>query len=615
MLLALAPFSLGTAQTQRAAGNPGGAQAGSEPTATFRTNANLVLVDVVVRDKGKPVLGLTESDFHVQEDGHEQKVTIFEEHKASDATEASRTLALPPHMYSNSPRYQLTSAANVLLLDSLNTPQQQQNWVRQRMDKYLGNVPPGTQIALFTLGSKLQMVTGFTADAGMIERALNSSQTQPQMTGAMDTTFDRATQAMSDQVVQNNNNLDVGTPGAMTNNTPPVAGITVAQRMEDFAADSQGFEMDTRVRFTLAALEELGRYLGAIPGRKNLIWFSGAFPISFDPNPSGLDLGEYRNYNTEVREIGAMFARGRVAVYPVDGRGVDLMPAENSTQTDAVLPGTTVPVGTTMADTTNNNMTMMESTGGEHLGMRDIARDTGGEAFIDTNSVGQAVAKAIDDGSNYYTVGYVPTDKNYNGDYRKIDVKLDKGHDSLSYRRGYFADDPNKPATGVPNLSPITTAMVHGAPPLSQIVFDVRVLPAGDPALGAEKPSSQPAGEMVKDLKGPARRETVDYYIDPRNVDYRTLPDGRHQLEFEVTQAVYDAGGHRLNFTDLGGEMDLTPEQDAAAQEHGLHFHQEIDVPASQVWLRLGVEDKLSGRIGTLEIPLAAETKQIAAQR
>ena len=70
-----------------------------------------------------------------------------------------------------------TSAANVLLLDALNTPMQDQTFVRQRMIRYLRSIPPGTQIAVFTLASRLRMVSGFTTDIGTIEQALSQEQT------------------------------------------------------------------------------------------------------------------------------------------------------------------------------------------------------------------------------------------------------------------------------------------------------------------------------------------------------------------------------------------------------------------------------------------------------
>ena len=35
---------------------------------------------------------------------------------------------------------------------------------------------------------------------------------------------------------------------------------------------------------TLEAMQQLARYLAGIPGRKNVVWFSGSFPIALDPD-------------------------------------------------------------------------------------------------------------------------------------------------------------------------------------------------------------------------------------------------------------------------------------------------------------------------------------------
>jgi hypothetical protein len=54
--------------------------------------------------------------------------------------------------------------------------------------------------------------------------------------------------------------------------------------MQQFQADIAAYQTDQRVQMTMDALRQLARYLSAIPGRKNLIWFSGSFPISLDPD-------------------------------------------------------------------------------------------------------------------------------------------------------------------------------------------------------------------------------------------------------------------------------------------------------------------------------------------
>lgn len=45
-----------------------------------------------------------------------------------------------------------------------------------------------------------------------------------------------------------------------------------------------------------------------------------------------------------------------------------------------------------------------------------------------TNGLDEALAHAIRDGSRYYTLDYVPTNKEMNGRYRRINVKLTHRH-------------------------------------------------------------------------------------------------------------------------------------------------------------------------------------------
>jgi hypothetical protein len=44
--------------------------------------------------------------------------------------------------------------------------------------------------------------------------------------------------------------------------------------------------------------------------------------------------------------------------------------------------------------------------------MSQMAEDAGGRAFMDTDGLTAAVAQAIESGSNYYTLSYVPSNKN-----------------------------------------------------------------------------------------------------------------------------------------------------------------------------------------------------------
>src|SRR5579859_7247060 len=151
--------------SSQSANTPSGSngQASQAAAPSFKSTSNLVLVDVVVTHNGQPVKGLPKDAFHVLEGGREQAVKVFEEHTSDEAAEIRRP-SLPPATYSNFPDSTIGASANILLLDALNTPMENQTYVRLQMIEYLKKIPPGTRIAIFTLASRLRFVQGFTAD-------------------------------------------------------------------------------------------------------------------------------------------------------------------------------------------------------------------------------------------------------------------------------------------------------------------------------------------------------------------------------------------------------------------------------------------------------------------
>jgi VWFA-related protein len=564
----------------------------------LRTGANLVLVDVIVTEKGKPVDDLAQSQFHIQENGKEQKISFFETHRAADAPQIAHLPTLPPGVYSNAPRYAVASAANVLLLDALNTPLADQQYVRSEMKSYVRHIPPGTRIAVFTLASRLRMVEGFTTDAGTIEAAVTLGKGRPQQSGVLESPQDQDTE---NDMAANMSSIDNGL-------------------MQQFLADTASFQTDLRVRITLDALAQLGRYLNTVPGRKNLIWFSGSFPLAIDPDPtqsptltsnapaSPLDpFSPMRDYAEQIRQTDSLLAAARVAVYPVDARGLmDL--ASTDASRDFSSP-TGVPGGPSErirpSAAQHTDSAFVRQTVTEHQAMQQIAEETGGEAFYEDNGLKEAVAKAIANGSDYFTIGYVPQVHGWDGAFRSLQVGVDGGKYDLAYRRGYYAVDPSKPSAETPGIvSPIVASLQHGAPPISQLIFEARVLAANDPAAKDVKPVPGPVGEMAQSLKSAAHRYLADFSVDPHAITWSAAPNGGAHAEIEVSMVAWDADGHRVNYTDHAFAVNLDLAQSGKVLSSGLPLHQEIDLPSGAIGLRLAVHDLRNGRIGSMEIPL-----------
>ncbi len=155
-----------TLRGQGSHSSSGVAQGVQQPA--IKSDVRIVLVDVVVTGaKGLTASGLKKEDFQISEDGKAQTVSFFEEHTDGKVTPVTLP-EMPPDVFTNYPTVKTTDSVNVLLLDSLNTQAIDQSYVRPQMEKYMEAAiasPNGARLAIFTLGQRLRMIRGFTADA------------------------------------------------------------------------------------------------------------------------------------------------------------------------------------------------------------------------------------------------------------------------------------------------------------------------------------------------------------------------------------------------------------------------------------------------------------------
>ncbi len=141
----------------------------------FKANARIVILDVVVTGKNRrPLTGLHQQDFLVSEDGHPQTINFFEEHTGGAHPLQVNLPDLPPNVFTNIPRVKPSDSVTVLVLDSLNTPLDDQRRVHAQVLKYLKKPQPGQRIAIFTLGAQLRLIQSFTDDPGLMAAAINN---------------------------------------------------------------------------------------------------------------------------------------------------------------------------------------------------------------------------------------------------------------------------------------------------------------------------------------------------------------------------------------------------------------------------------------------------------
>ena len=572
------------------------------PVPTIRTGTQLVILDVVVQDRnGNPVHGLSRSDFTVLEQKHPQTVRNFEEHTTANPPKPGPTLPpMPPGTFTDYTPTPPSGTLNILLLDALNTPMSDQAYVRYQLQQYVKKAQPGTRVAIFGLSHRLFMLQGFTSDPSTL-RDVVEHKLIPRGSPLLDDPAGSGvdTEQLSDLTA------DMG---------PSMAQVT--SNLQQFEAETQAFQTQLRIQYTLAAFNVLAHYLSAFPGRKNLIWFSGSFPVDILPDPTLDNAFSVMEQNDEqFRETTNLLARAQVAVYPVDARGLMTAPMYSAANSGHSYARNPQAFGAAQAK-------FAQSQAQEHMTMEQLAEDTGGHAFFNTNDLASAVTKAIDAGSNFYTLTYTPTDRNWKGEYRDIRISLSPALEAakykLSYRHGYYADDPEKPRT--PLAATTTTgavesaahgntyaqaAMSHGAPTPQELLFKVRILPA---ATGTE--ATLPEGnttDPLHPLKPPFKRFAVDFAALTSGIQLNDAPQGRHTGGIEFSAFLFDPDGRLLNATGRTVSLDLSPATYKQFQHGVASMHLEIGAPLKgESYLRVGVHDTVSNRFGVVEIPLSS---------
>ena len=573
--------------------------AAEESTPTFHSSSRLVIVNVVVSDRdGNPIAGLGRNDFTIFEDGKAQQVQAFEPHVPVRQLAAISDFHLPPSEFTNFPKQASNSAVNVVLFDILNTPTEDQLFARQEMIDFLKTLPHGQRVALFTLGNDLRMVAGFTTSTDDLIAA--AKKIKPGVSPFLDTEKDMATDDhMFNQLYSGmspSSSVGTVTSGGGGAGGAPIAGgasslgplassgllvgaqdpasaggaQSMAQMMEDFTNETRLIRTDTRVEQTFESLGALARALSGYTGRKNLLWLSEAFPAGVLPQKANWQ-PDARNYLLTFQKYSGLLEASQISVYPIDVRGLQnttLQPAGGGPELD--------PSGRQHGEMA-----------GSQLMMRDVAEQTGGEAFYNGNDLKGAMQRSIQHGATYYTLAYSPQNKNWNGDFRHIQVKVMRADTRLDYRRGYYAvrDDPG-PADTARRM--LIAEMQPGIPESTMLLLRVKVVP---------------------DNTG---KVSIDYGVYAGDIVFTGAPLKHAKLEFVAV--AWDKNEKAAGDVSATMEMDLKPETFEKVMNNGVPGHQELTLKPGTYKLRLGVMDYTSSKIGTLEIPVTINAPQTASR-
>jgi VWFA-related protein len=526
-LLGLAVLAAMPGPAQDQSPSQGGSQPDAQTAYTLKVSSDLVLTNVVVRDKktGEVVRGLTADDFQIQENGKPQKIISFDFQSVDQAAplnEATVNGKAPNSIMGSMNRAttstQLRNHRLIVMFFDITSMQPEdleraQDAARNYVNKQMH---PADLVAVVSLDQSLSLDQDFTANKQLLLNAVNAySGTQ----GA-------------------------GFQSGATSTTNQVEDTTA------FTPDEQEYN-DVNTDRELFAFEDIAHSLAYINEKKSLLYFSGGIQRDGIENQASL----HAAINASVR--------ANMSIYSVDTRGLEAISPLGDASTGS-LRGTSGYNGAALQNNLDSNFNTQEV-------MATLSSDTGGKAFFDSNDFSPAFQRIQEDTSAYYVIGFRSTDSVKDGRYRRLTIKINRPNVKLEYRPGYYAPadyrhankdererqlqeqlNSDLPATDVELYlqayyfrSDTGTAAPRFSVPVSLIVpgSQIPFVKGGD--------RSKATLDIIGELKNTAGqdmaeiRQTVKLAIDDsqqvsrKNIQYTTnfsLPLGKYHLKFVVRE-------------------------------------------------------------------------------
>jgi VWFA-related protein len=368
-----------------------------EGTFTLKLNANIVLTNVVVRDKktGAVVKGLKASDFTILEDKKPQRIISFDYQNVDEAavlaeksTAAGKaTVAdLLERNFAASPKELKDHRLIVLFFDLSSMQDEDIDRAVEAAEKYVKTqMQPADLVALVSMSTALTMDQDFTSNKDALLRGLGK------YNGTDETGFAN------------------GGTGSTSGTSDDVSS---------FAADDTEYNSLNTDR-ELLAIRTIAKSLERVDQRKSMLYFSGGLTRNGIENQASL-----RAATNEA-------AKANLAIYSVDTRGLQALPPVGDASSGS-LRGNSAYSGASATAQLSSNAGSQET-------LDTLSMDTGGKSFLDSNDFAPAFQQVQHDTEAYYILGFRSTNTREDGSYRHLTVKVNRDDVKLEFRPGYYA--------------------------------------------------------------------------------------------------------------------------------------------------------------------------------
>ena len=571
-----------------------------------KIRANEVSLDIVVRDKkGRPVRDLTAADFEVYEDGVRQQIGSFrfvlrQPTEGGNTTAGATSVREGPAPGVAAPRDVTSPGVIALVFDRL-SPEARALARKAGLAYAEEGITTGGFTGVFGIDQALRTIQSYTDSPELVRQAVEratSTSTSTYVSGAgkVRDLSDRST-ALSQQASSQEgaasaagaarDSAGAGAAGAAIGQAATQQALIemesrILENFEALERDQQGFATINSLLAVIAPMRNL-------PGRKTIIFFS-----------EGLALPQ--SVQTKFPAVINAANRANVSIYAIDSAGLRIESgaaeaareinslASRRMQQTARGTDSIQSAPYTKALERNEDLLRLDP----RSGLGQLADQTGGFLIHDTNDLKLGLRRIEDDMRAYYVLTYVPSNEDYNGQFRHVAVKMNRQNVEAQTRKGYYAVESVGQLPMLDYEAPALAAS-HNARTNSN-PFSLRAAALDFPATG------RPGLAVIL-----GEAPIAGFTLSPAS-DKKT-----YNSDFSIIALVRDQSGEIVRKLSqhypLNGPIEKLP----AAKKGDVLFYREVQLPPGRYTVELIAYDAplrtADVRKTSLEIPRVDETQ------
>lgn len=410
----------------------------SQPGLVLHGGTQEVLLDFIVRDKHQRLVkDLQPKDIQIVEDGIAQKLRSFafrDGHTSADAPSGPLAGSNALNQRSSDPLRQINL---VTLVFEAMSPLSRRTAVDRAHEFLRAETGPNTWMAVYSLRYQLTVQQPYTTDIALLQKAVDRAGTGAYQEFAEENlkTIERINSLRASQAdgsAQSFQPFDLGSAEERgPQNDAALAAAQVQIRRPDGTVGAVMQQLILKTLFaqegvrSIDALRNLIREQARLPGRKTILFFSEGLVIP-PGQPELLD------------SVIAEANRANVSFYTVDTRGLTIVSNLRVSQA----------MSAAMGDSEQNSRPNPNGSidAGPNVYQADLqanarrlAEGTGGFAMDNSNDLRGPLQRVMEDVRSHYEVTYAPTSDNYDGHFRKLEVRLAIPGLKVQSRAGYYA--------------------------------------------------------------------------------------------------------------------------------------------------------------------------------